>query len=283
MSTLSMLATAYAEAHPLEVARLLEDAEPAERARLLEALERDTAARVLTEATPRLAAEALDALQAGDAAEILAQLEPRAAAVLLLRLPADRAGALLEKLQPARRVQLRTLVQYGPMRAGGRVDPRALGVPQDLLVSDALQRLLREPDGVSHYVYVVGEQQQLAGVINLRELMGAPGDALLESVMVRNPERLRAEDSLERIAQHPAWRRLHALPVVDEGGRYLGALRYSAFRTIETELGQAASGVDSGKSASALAELYSVGAGALLQWASMALMPPDDRNRGGSS
>jgi predicted transcriptional regulator len=114
-------------------------------------------------------------------------------------------------------------------------------------------------------------------------LMGAPGDALLESVMVRNPERLRAEDSLERIAQHPAWRRLHALPVVDEGGRYLGALRYSAFRTIETELGQAASGVDSGKSAAALAELYSVGGGALLQWASMALTPPDDRKRGGSS
>jgi magnesium transporter len=283
MSALSMLATAYAEEHPLEVARLLEDAEPSERARLLEALERATAARVLAETTPRLAAEALDALNAEDAAEIIAQLEPHAAAVLLLRLQKERADALLDRLRPARRAHLRTLVQYRPMRAGGRVDPRALGVPQDVLVSEAVQRLLREPDGVSHYVYVVGEHQQLTGVINLRELMGAPGDALLESVMVRNPERLRAEDSLERIAQHPAWRRLHALPVVDEGGRYLGALRYSAFRTIETELGQAASGVDSGKSAAALAELYSVGGGALLQWASMALTPPDDRKRGGSS
>ena len=122
------------------------------------------------------------------------------------------------------------------------------------MVAQTLQWLLREPDGVSHYVYALGEGQQLTGVVSLRELLSAPSDASIETIMVRDPERLRADDMLERIASHPAWRRVHALPVVDASNRFLGVLRYSAFRSIEIELGQASSGADPTRSASALAE-----------------------------
>jgi magnesium transporter len=277
MSALVALAVAYAQEHPIEVARLLEGADGASGAALLEVLALDTAAAVLSEAAPRAAAAALAELPGDRAAELVAQLDPFAAAVVLMRLPESSARPLLERVPEARRAQLQTLLEYGPARAGGRADPRALAIPQSLTAAEALQWFLRAPEGALHYVYVLGDHQQLEGVVNLRELLAAPSAAALESIMVRKPERLHADDPLDRIARHPAWRRVHALPVVDGQGRFVGALRYSAFRRIEAELGQAAAAADPARSASALAELYGMSAGALLQWASDALIPPSTK------
>jgi magnesium transporter len=282
MSASLALASAYAAAHPSEVARLLESASDVERAELLSDLGAAAAAPVLAATTPRCAAEALARLSREDAAQLLEALDPGAAAALLLRLPQAEAAALLEPLSAARSAQLRMLLQYGPGRAGGRIDPRAAAVPESLTADEALRRVLREPEGVLYYVYVLDDAQRLVGVVNLRELMRAPGDSRVEAIMVRNPDRLQADDPLERVAHHGAWRRVHALPVVEGSGRFLGAIRYAVFRAIEAELGQAVGGPDAGRSASALAELYGLGANALLHLASASLRTPGEPPEGGS-
>lgn len=279
MSVLLALASAYAATQPSEVARLLEAATEPERAELLQALDEPTVASVLAETTPRLAAEALARLPHASAAKLLASLAPQAAAALLLRLSAQDVDGLLALLPETRRAQLRKLTEYGASRAGGRLEPRAVSVPEDLSVADALQWVMRAPDGVLFYVYVLGEAQVLIGVLTLRELMQAEGSARVDTIMTRDPERLHASDTLERIARHPAWRRVHALPVVEEGGQFLGALRYSAFRSIESELRLSAVGPDPSRSASALAELYGLSASALVQWVSTTLLPPSARDQ----
>ena len=81
------------------------------------------------------------------------------------------------------------------------------------------------------------------------------------------------------IARHAGWKRSHALPVIDHERRLLGALRYSTFRAIETELGQDASGPDVDQTASALAELCALGASAMTRFIGAALalegVPPE--------
>jgi hypothetical protein len=89
--------------------------------------------------------------------------------------------------------------------------------------------------------------------------------------MTKNPDALAADTPIELILKHPAWRRVHALPVLDRDRRLLGALRYSTFRALEAELGKAQSGPDAGRTALALAELYGVGASALTQWVGMSV------------
>ena len=278
MSVLLALASAYAKAQPSEVARVLESAPDIERAELLRALDEEAAARVLADVSPRLAAEALARMPHEVAANITARLTPQAAAGLLRRLSPSDADSLLVLVPEARREQLRKLTDYGPGRAGGRAEPRAFTVPEDLSVADALQRVMREPEGAFFYVYVLGKEQALTGVVNLRELMQAPGNVRVESIMTRGPERLHASDTLELIARHPGWKRVHALPVVEDGDRFLGALRYSAFRSIESELRLAAVGPDPSRSAWALAELYGLSASALVHWASKTLLLPSQRD-----
>jgi predicted transcriptional regulator len=133
-----------------------------------------------------------------------------------------------------------------------------------------------------HYVYSIDDDRHLTGVVNMRELMLAPPSAPLGTIIKRDPEALFAHDALQVIARHAAWKRHHALPVVDREGRFLGALRYSTLRAIEAEMGQAASGPDADQTASALAELCAVGASAMTRFIGAALTlepPPPDRRQ----
>ncbi len=281
MSAELLLVRAFAKAHPEQVARHLEGLPPESGAEVLGALSPESAAQVLSRAVPLLASEALSRLDAQAGAAILEAAHPTLSADLLFRMDREARGSFLQHVTPARAEGLRRMTDYGPRRAGGRLDPRAPAMPETLSVGEVLERLRAHPAGVMHYVYAIDEERRLTGVVNMRELMLASPDAPFATIVTRHPETLFAHDSLEVIAQHAAWKRSHALPVVDGDGRLLGALRYSTFRAIETELGQVKSGPDADRTASALAELCALGASAMTRFIGAALEldePGSDRH-----
>jgi magnesium transporter len=277
-----MLVRAFAAAHPEEVARFIERLPAEGAAEVLGALEAESAANVLLRAVPLIAAHSLAGLDVKFGGEVLEAAHPTLAADLLFRLDHSSRARLLEAVTPARAEDLKRMTQYGPRCAGGRLDPRAPALPETLSVSEVFERLRAYPAGVMHYVYTIDADRRLTGVINMRELMLAPPNAPLGTVIARNPEALFAHDPLEVIARHAGWKRNHALPVIARDRRFLGALRYSTFRAIETELGQAAAGPDADQTASALAELCVVGASAMTRFIGAALAleaPPGERDR----
>jgi Mg/Co/Ni transporter MgtE len=281
MSADVLLVRAFAAAHPDEVARFIERLPPEEAAEVLGALELESAAEVLSRAVPLIAATSLSRLETEVGGQLLEACHPSLAAGLLFRMDHAARTRLLGAVSPARAEDLKRMTDYGPRRAGGRLDPRAPALPETLSVSEVFERLRAFPAGVMHYVYAIDAERRLTGVVNMRELMLASPDAPLGTIITRDPETLYAHDPLEVIARHAGWKRNHALPVVDRDKRLLGALRYSTFRAIETELGQAASGPDTDQTASALAELCAVGASAMARFvgAALALEPPPSERR----
>jgi predicted transcriptional regulator len=119
---------------------------------------------------------------------------------------------------------------------------------------------------------VIDDQQILVGVVNLRELLSADPTTPVAALLTEKPERLHARDPVDRVLVHPAWHRVHALPVVDERDRFVGALRYASFRALEAEAGRARTGADPSRTSAALAELFLLGAGAALRTAEGALL-----------
>jgi magnesium transporter len=280
MSADVLLVRAFAAAHPDEVARFIERLSPEESAQVLGSLEVESAAEVLSRAVPLIAATSLSRLETEVAGRLLEACHPGLAAELLFRLDHTTRARLLGAVSPARAEDLKRMTDYGPRRAGGRLDPRAPALPETLAVSEVFERLRAYPAGVMHYVYAIDAERRLTGVVNMRELMLAPPNAPLGTIVTRDPETLFAHDPLEVIARHAGWKRNHALPVIDRERRLLGALRYSTFRAIETELGQAATGPDADQTASALAELCAVGASAMARFIGAALAlesPPSER------
>ncbi|MDH5675118.1 MAG: magnesium transporter [Myxococcales bacterium] len=280
MTPSARLAGALARSHAAEAARFLETAEQQEGADWLSELPAADAAGVIARAVPVAAARALGGMEPLAAAAVVESLEPRAAAALIRRLPQDVSAAIVAALPTRAANRIDQLTAYGPDQAGSHLDPRAPAVKPEATVEQALELVRRAAEGALNYVYVVREEQRLCGVLSMRELMLADPSVTVDSVMVPNPYSVQASDPIAAVVRHPGWRRAHAMPVLDEDGHFLGVIRHSRFRALESELGEARQAAAPQDTSAALAELFWLGSASLMRLGEAALFGRQSHERG---
>lgn len=248
--------------YPERAADVLERVAVQEGARLLRQFPVDEAAAAVRAMAPNAAAASLAAVDPQRAAAITAKLLPDVASALLRRIDEGARAAILDELTGAHAQRLRAVLRFPPDTAGALMDPAVLAIPEDLTAREAVARVRERPRDAHYNVYVVDRTGCLVGVLNLRELFLARPRSVLSEVMKRAPRRLEAEAPSVAIVEHPGWKEVHALPVVDADGRYLGAVRYGTLRRLEAELhGRPVAEKDTGE---ALGELYAAGFSAVL-------------------
>jgi magnesium transporter len=235
VDTARLLAKNFAEEHPSDAAWILEQLSP------------DTAVAYIEELPPRLGAAVVQRMAASTAAECISRLSPERFGQLMVALPLDRAAGLLRRLDAGQRelllqhaptdvaTLLARLLRYPQNSAGSLMDPRVMALPDDITVSEALARVRRVPRHALYYLYVIDREQSLVGVLNLRELMLALPRDPLSAIMQREVSSLSALSDRAAIIDHPGWRNVHALPVIDDQGKFLGVLRYETLRQLEVE------------------------------------------------
>jgi magnesium transporter len=262
MSLESRLEQELVRAHPDRAAAVLDRVPSGDSARVLAGVPAGQAAAVIARMAPHLGATALEQLRPERAAEVVALLDLNVASRLWRRFSDDRRAALMDILPSRVAAALRALLQFPEKTAGALMDPGVLALPGDLTAREALARVREVPEQVRYNLYVVDRDQVLVGVLNLRELLLARPQACLTDVMTRDPVRLVAQADQLVVVSHPVWKDVRAIPVVDDQGCYLGAVRYRTLRQIEEEL-FGARGED-GDASEALGQLFAAGAAGLL-------------------
>lgn len=221
------LAEDYAQRHPGELARTLEEVPVEDAVAFLAERPSEVAARSLAFAVPDLGEEALRRLPEAAARRLVAALEPAAAAPLLARLDEDLRERLLAGLPEDRSRELRALVAYPEDTAGHLMDPRVAAFRSEDAVERALRRVRRAADRRIAAVYLVDEAGRLEGEVGLQELaLASPEDPLgpLGRPVPGVPVTAGREEILEAFEK----RRAPSLPVVDFEGRLVGVLRMAA-------------------------------------------------------
>jgi magnesium transporter len=263
VSAVEHLARAFLEAHPPQSARRLEQMRAPEAAAVLRETPPRTSARVLSEMTVPFAAECLGQLPAVEAAAILAEMPSAPAAFIARALESELREPLLASLFPEVREPLARVLRYPAGTAGAVMDPSIFRLPDDVLVAEGRARLGRVERGLLYYIYVVDREHRLVGVLDIAELIFARPRERLSAVMHRKVDRLSAWVPVALVREHPGWREYHAIPVVDDDDRLLGAIRYQTLRRLEREA--ADTGPDTVQvTAGALAELFRLGAQGLV-------------------
>ena len=87
------------------------------------------------------------------------------------------------------------------------------------------QRLAKVKD-VIMYLYIVDEQEKLAGVIDIKELLRANDEAFLKDIMVDKVISLTPESTLKEASEMFARYGFRALPITDENNKILGVIPY---------------------------------------------------------
>jgi magnesium transporter len=213
-----------AKMHPADLADIVEQLDIEAGDYVLSTLDTEFAADTLQEIEPERQASALESIEPERAADILEAMEPDEAADVLGDISAARAADLLSRMDQEDAEEVRELLAYPEDTAGGIMTTEYLAIPSDLTAEQTIQRL-RElaPDAETiYYLYVTDEEENLLGVISLRDLIVSPPDRHVKDFMVSPAIQVQATDTREDVAAVLAKYNLLAVPVTDAPGRMLG-------------------------------------------------------------
>ena len=247
--------TNYSPSDLAEVSRMLESGEVKAADRLLGSLPSPTRLIVLSRLSPELRRRLIESVDSEEAADylhdipevqairLLQRIEPAKAAEILEELPkdeqADFVGELPEQVQDSilsempsdEADEVRDLIAYDDEVAGGIMLVDFVAVRESESVSDVIAQLQKNADTYSdfdvQYVYVIGSNNELAGVLRLRDLVLSSGEVPISSLMIKDPVSVSAHDPLKDLHNFFVEHHYIGVPVTDSDGRLVGVLRKS--------------------------------------------------------
>lgn len=272
------LGRAFLESHPARAAMTLEQTPVPNAAAVLHAVPARAAARVVRDMTVPYAADCLGQLAVEKAAAIVTELTPDDVTGVVRAMESGAREALLAALADDAREPIVRVLAYPEGTAGAVMDPSIFHLPDDVLVADARIRLARAARELLYYLYVVDREHRLVGVLDIPELMLARARHPVSAAMRRDVSRLSVWLPVAQVRDHPGWQSFHALPVVDEEDRLLGAVRYQTLRRLEREA--SSRGTDpAALTADALAELFRLGTSGFVAGIAATAGAGDDQDR----
>lgn len=224
---LTLMVRRFFEQDPARAAHSLETMDEDDALRVLEVLPSELSVEIFPHLQPHFAASLLKGLPPETVGPLAEKLDPQHSAALLLQLSAEHREKLLAAFPEKIKKIIREILTYPEDSAGRIMSPEFLAFHSDVTVGSAVQRIrqLSQRKAPSSYAYVVDRANRLVGVMNMRDLMLAPQDSRLESVMRKDVFSVHCFMDREKIAEEFSRRRYFAAPVVDEERRLLGVVR----------------------------------------------------------
>jgi magnesium transporter len=211
--------------HPADLADIVEGLDREERNALFSALDDEKAADTLMEVEESdLQVEILSNLETGKASDIVEEMDPDDAADILGDLSKERQTEILQAMDQEEADDVRELLQYPEDSAGGLMTTEYIALLETLTAEKAIEELRQKaPEAETiYYLYVTDDQEHLRGVLSLRQLIIAPKDALVGSLLKKNPVSVQLLEKEDKVAEMIDRYGLLALPVVDGEDRLQG-------------------------------------------------------------
>lgn len=224
MTTLSSLTLSFLEKHPDEAARVLERLPTDQAGPLLAGAPARAIGPVVERMLPSPAAQALLTLEDPGVAAVLGAMRTHGAAALLRHMPARRSS-ILELLPRMTSRGIRRQLEYPADSIGAWMDAMVVRLRTSTPVEQALEMIRRHAHGHPDAVYVVGEDESLAGWVEVARLVRARARMTVGQLARRPPRVLKARANLIWVRDDPAWLQTSTLPVLDQG-RLVGALHH---------------------------------------------------------
>ena len=217
------------ELAPSEVARAISRLDEDEQAGVVTLLSPVEAADLIEQLSDTQGADVIEELPAFKAAAIVDQMDSDHRVDLLQELDDEDAEAILREMDPEEAEDARRLLGYEEGVAGGIMMTEFISYPRALRIRDVLQDLRRNAEEYSdyevQYVYVESETGVLVGVVRLRDLVLAPNEAAITSVMIPNPVYVTEHTSLDDLQEIFDRYDFVGAPVTDDNGRLVGIVR----------------------------------------------------------
>jgi len=211
-----------------DLADILEELDHEQRLVLFNQLDTEHASDTLEEINPNVQRALISSLEKKHVAALIDEMTPGQAADVLAILPWWDVKAILKLLDTTKAKKIKAIIDFHEEKIINFATVRFLRVPPDMTVGQAQDEYpkLAKNKVVIMYLYVVNTQDQLLGVIDIKELLKADDTALLKDIMVEHVIRLSPESTLKEAAAIFVRYGFRAIPITDETNRLIGVVPY---------------------------------------------------------
>lgn len=220
----------FDEIHVEDLADIVSELDADEAAELLARLPAEDAAPIFERLDEHEQGELVEQMPAESIAEIASEMAADDRADLFSALSEERGSQLFEALQkvnPEAAQEVREIEKWPETSAGHLMTPDFVHVSPRVRVSEALdvvRNRARQRDEAVYVVYALMEENKLAGVASLRDLLVADADQGFAEIMRTNVISVPPTMDQEEVARRMAKYDLNVIPVVADDGRLLGVI-----------------------------------------------------------
>ena len=214
--------------HPADLAEWFQEMVPERRLSCFRLLDLDNASAVLAELDTDHQRALLKDLGDIGVVPIISAMSPDDAVDLLGELPEEKASSIISQMADNEAAgELVELMSFKDDSAGGIMSTDYLAVNASMRADEALLHLRetykREEEEI-YDLFVVDAEEKLVGWLSVKELLMAPADANVESLMDTNMIMVSVDTDQEEAAEKIQKYDLLTLPVVDSEGKLRGII-----------------------------------------------------------
>jgi Mg/Co/Ni transporter MgtE len=210
--------------HPADLADIIEDMDINYRKKVFESLDQNLAADILEEIEPDIQADILENLSQSKRDEVLDNMPNDEIADMLDEVDEETAEKILLNMEREDAEEVRILMKYEEETVGSIMNKDFIAFNINITVQETME-LLREikpEDEVSHYIYIIDEQEKLQGVVSLKNLIVSKQDDELRKIMINNVAKINHRENVDDAIEMCVKYDLLSLPVVDDTEKLCG-------------------------------------------------------------
>lgn len=215
-----------AKLHPSDIAHIINQLDEKERIAVFSSLDIDKASEVIHELKEEISVSIIEKLDVDKAVKILEKMPSDEATDLLQDLNSDDARELLSLMQNKAADDVKELLKYEEDTAGGLMTTEYITFSKDLTCEEVIENLreLAPSAETIYYLYVVDENEQLAGVLSLRNLIVSDPKIPIANIMYKKVIYVDVDTSKEEVARLISKYNFLALPVLDKDKKICGII-----------------------------------------------------------
>lgn len=210
--------------HPADLADILEEMDEDYRNKVFESLDDNLAADTLEEIEPEIQRDLIESISESKVAEVLESMPNDEIADILEEVDAETAEKLLMNMEKEDAEEVRVLMKYEDETVGSIMNKDFIAFNVNISAQETIELLreLKPDDEVAYYIYIVGEEEKLQGVVSLRDLVVASPESKLKDIMDQTVIKIKDDGSIDESIELAVKYDLLSLPVVDSEEKLCG-------------------------------------------------------------
>ncbi len=198
-------------------------------AEVFEYLEEDDAGAYLNEMDMKKAAAVVSLLETDTAVNVLREIER------------EKRSLIIDALSPEVRKEISLIASFDEDEIGSRMTTNCIIIKDDLSVKQAMSELVRQAEDNDNIttIFVVDENDEFYGAIDLKELITARSTRTLESLIMTSFPYVYANEEIGECIEKLKDYSEDLIPVLDNSSRLLGVITAkSLIEVVDDEMGE---------------------------------------------